>query len=108
LARHAEPKVAKLEDRCQKEIHQHEEQLEEAGMGTTEGLTGENLSGEVVAEKKFSDEEPAGVETAAEWQAKATKEEDVLGSQCDFPIDKEECSKLVCNRRTSRWSSWTR
>jgi hypothetical protein len=47
----------------------------------------------VVAEQQFSDEEPAGVKTAAEWQYKATKEEDVLGSQCDFPIDKEEVQR---------------
>jgi hypothetical protein len=31
-------------------LHQHEEQLGEVGMGTTEGLAGENISGEVVAE----------------------------------------------------------
>jgi hypothetical protein len=33
------------------EIHQHKSQLEEAGMGTTEGLAGEKMSGEVVAEQ---------------------------------------------------------
>jgi hypothetical protein len=49
---------AKLE--ADEGLHQHEEQLEEAGMGTTEGLAGENLSGEVVVEQQFSDEEPAG------------------------------------------------
>jgi hypothetical protein len=84
-----EPEGGYQEIAMPEEIHQHESQLEEDGMGTTEGLAGENLSGEVVAEKKFSDEEPAGVKTATEWQAKATKEEYVLGSQCDSPIDKE-------------------
>jgi hypothetical protein len=29
------------------------------------------------------------MKTTTEWQAKATNEEDVLGSQGDFPIDKE-------------------
>jgi hypothetical protein len=71
------------------EIHQHKSQLGEVGIGTIEGLAGENLSGEVVVEKQFSDEEPTGVETTTEWKAKATKEEDVLGSQRDFPIDKD-------------------
>jgi hypothetical protein len=32
-------------------LHQHEEKLEEAGMETTRGLVGENLSGEVVAKQ---------------------------------------------------------
>jgi hypothetical protein len=75
---------AKLE--ADEGLHQ---QLGEARMGTTEGLVGENMLGEVVVEKQFNDEEPARVEIAAEWKAKATKEEDVLGGQCDFPIDKE-------------------
>ena len=71
-------------------LHQHEEQLEEVGMRPAEGLVGVNLSGEVVAEQKPSDKDPTGVKAAIECQAKSTKEEDVVGSQCDLPIDKEE------------------
>jgi hypothetical protein len=72
-----------------KEIHLHKSQLVEVGMGTIEGLAGENLLGEVVDEKQFSDKEPTGVETTTEWQDKTIKEEYVLESQRDFPIDKE-------------------
>jgi hypothetical protein len=97
---------AKLE--ADEGLHQHEEQLEEAGMGTTKGLAGENLSGEVVVEKQFSDEEPAGVKTAAEWQAKATRKNMSWEVSVIFPLTRRECSELVCNRRTSQWSSWTR
>jgi hypothetical protein len=71
------------------EIHQHESQLEEDERGTTEGLEGENLSLEVVAKNQFSDEEHAGVKTIEEWKSKDIREEDVFGSKCDFPIDKE-------------------
>jgi hypothetical protein len=38
--------------------HQDEEKLEGDGMGTTKGLAGAYLSGEVVSEKQFSDENP--------------------------------------------------
>jgi hypothetical protein len=65
-------------------LHQHEEQLEEAGMRTVEGLAGENLSGEVVVEQQFDNEEHAEVETVAKWKTKATKEEYVLGGQRYF------------------------
>jgi hypothetical protein len=80
-------------------LHQHKEQLGEAEMGTTEGLAGENMSGEVVVEQQFGDEEPVGVETAAEWQVKATKGEGVLGSQCDFPIDKEQVQRASLQQK---------
>jgi hypothetical protein len=62
-------------------------------MGTTEGIEGVNLSGEVVVEQQFSDEEPAGVKTTKKWQAKATQEEYVFGNQCDSPIDKERVQR---------------
>jgi hypothetical protein len=62
---------AKLEE--DKGLHQHEEHLEEAGMGTNEGLTSVNMLGEVVAKQQFNDEEPTRVKIVAEWQAKATK-----------------------------------
>lgn len=58
-------------------------------MGIVEGLTEVSMSGEVVAEKKFSDEESVVVNTAVEWKAKATREEYVFGIRHDFPIDKE-------------------
>jgi hypothetical protein len=48
------------------------------------------------------------VKTAAEWQAKATKEEDVLGGQCDFPIDKEGVQRASLQQKNQPWSSWTR
>jgi len=52
---------------------QHEEKLEEAGMGVVEELARENMSGGVVGEQQFSDKEPARVNTTTEWQAKSTK-----------------------------------
>jgi hypothetical protein len=84
-----EPEGGCREIAMPEDIHEHNSQLEGAEMGTTEGLARENLSGEVVAEKPFIDEDFAGVKTIAEWQDKATREEDVFGSQCDFPIDQE-------------------
>jgi hypothetical protein len=75
------------------EIYQHKSQLEEDGMRTIEGLAGENLSGEVIVEQYFSDEEPTEVKTALEWQDKATKEEDVLGSQCDLAVEKKRVQR---------------
>jgi hypothetical protein len=55
------------------ETHQHKLQLEEAGMGPVEELTGVNLSeGEV--EKKPSDEKSIGVEVAAVWKTKAIRD----------------------------------
>jgi hypothetical protein len=82
------------------ETHQHELQLEEAGMEPVEELTGVNLS-EVIAEQKPSDEKSAGVEAAAEWKAKATRdEEDNLGDQCDLPIDKEEVQQASLQKES--------
>jgi hypothetical protein len=84
-----EPKGGCQEIPMLEEIEQHKSPLEEAGMGTFEGLAGENLSKEVVGEKKFSDEEPAGVKTTEVWQAKAAKEEYILEIQCYFTFNME-------------------
>jgi hypothetical protein len=53
------------------------------------------LSEEIV-EKQLS-EETAELESAVEWQVKATEEEDNMGDQVDLPFDQhEECNRAVC------------
>jgi hypothetical protein len=86
-----------------KSVHIQQTKLEE-----DEGLVGENLSGEVVAEQQFSDEGPTEVRTTTQSKTNTTKGEYVLGNRCDSPLIRRECNELVCNRRTNQWSSWMR
>jgi hypothetical protein len=73
---------------------------------TQEELTEANMS-EEEAEQQLSDE-TIELESAAEWQTNATKEEENdMGDQDDLPTDKESCSREDCIRRASHWSSWT-
>jgi hypothetical protein len=66
---------------------QSEEQLEEAGDMPAGELT-VKLS-EEEAEKRLSDE-TTEEESAAEWPASATEEENNMGDHDDLPTDKEE------------------
>ena len=71
-----------------KETHQHELQLEEAGIEPTEELTGISLSEEVV-EQQFSGE-TVELESAVEWPIRVTRDEIRVGDQDDRPIEKHE------------------
>jgi hypothetical protein len=75
------------------EEYQPEEQLEEAGVEPTqEELAGVSLSEEIV-EQQFS-EETAELESATEWQAKATGYEDIMRDQVDLPFDQHKEMQL--------------
>jgi hypothetical protein len=43
----------------------------------------------VVVEQQFSGDEPVEAKTAAKWKINNTKGDDVMGNQCDSPIDKK-------------------
>jgi hypothetical protein len=103
-----EPEGGCQEIAMPEETHQHKEQLVEVGMEPAEELTGVNLSGEVVAERNSSVIEVYRSEDATEWQVKTMRDERRQPWEISviYPKTREKCSKLVCNRRTNRWSSW--
>jgi hypothetical protein len=63
---------------------------------STRELEEDSLSEEIV-EKQLSDE-PAELESAAEWQVKATEEENNMGDQDDLPFDVYEEEELQPSR----------
>jgi hypothetical protein len=80
-----EPEGGYHEIAMPEETHQHELQLEEAGIEPAEELTGVNLSEEVV-EQQFSGE-TAELESAAEWPVSVTEDENNMGDQDDTPME---------------------
>jgi hypothetical protein len=81
---------------------QSEEQLEEAGAEPAEELAEAKLS-EKEAEQQLSDR-IAELESAAEWQLNATKEEeDGMGDLVDLPICREEVQWSKLQKESQPW-----
>jgi hypothetical protein len=81
---------------------QSEEQLEEAGDMPAEELVEAKLS-EKEAEQQLSDR-IAELESAAEWQLNATKEEeDGMGDLVDLPICREEVQWSKLQKESQLW-----